>query len=259
MNQNRTLTFLSQFYAIWGALEQKIRKQLFCFRKGGEAEDPFRTLSGIPLSTLLKDKFTGLWTNLQRSTQKGHLIFQITSSQRGEGKSTISYLCARTLADSNMGSFLLIDCNIYHPNLVDYFQAPSAPGLLEVLDGDIPFQDAVFKTNMDNLQFLPIGGKIPLIQAQILIAHKIGGLLEEIRDNYDCIIIDNASVVLSTLPESMGAFIDGTILVVKANSTRREVIQSSIAALEQSGITISGIILNERQFNIPDFIYRRMK
>lgn len=224
-----------------------------------DREELFRDLSDVGLSSLLKDRFSGLWTNLQRATQKEHLILQITSAQKEEGKTTIAFLGARTLASSNLGRFLLIDTNIYHPSLSELFQVPSSPGLLDVLEGDISYREAVTDTTIENLQLLTIGGPLPLIQAQMLIGRKIGALLEEIHLDYDCMILDAPSIVLSTLPETIGAFADGTILVVKANSTRREVVQTTIKSLEQAGIAITGIILNERTFFIPDFVYRHLK
>ena len=115
------------------------------------------------------------------------------------------------------------------------------------------------ETGIPHLYIIPLGKTIQVNQAQIMISQNIGPLLEELRSQYDCILIDSPPINLSSLAEIIGSYIDGTILVVKANYTRREVIQAAIRILEQAGITISGIILNERRYVIPDSIYRRLK
>lgn len=223
----------------------------------GTAEEslPFDIL----LTPLLKERFASLLTRLQRITQKRRLILQISSARTNEGSTTVSFLSGRTMAASNLGDFLLIDCNIYHPHLHTLAQTELSPGLIDLFLGTHQVSEVIKSTAVDHLYMLPLGKSIQVNQAQILISQNIGALLEELRNSYDCILIDSPPINLSSLTEIIGSYIDGTILVIKANYTRREVIQAAIKILDQAGVPISGLILNERQYVIPDFVYRRLR
>ncbi len=223
----------------------------------GTAEEslPFDIL----LTPLLKERFASLLTRLQRMTQKRRLILQISSARSNEGSTTVSFLSGRTMAASNLGDFLLIDCNIYHPHLHTLAQTELSPGLIDLFLGTHQVSEVIKSTAVDHLYMLPLGKSVQVNQAQILISQNIGALLEELRNSYDCILIDSPPINLSSLAEIIGSYIDGTILVIKANYTRREVIQAAIKILDQAGVPLSGLILNERQYVIPDFVYRHLR
>jgi len=225
----------------------------------GLGEEDFFLPSNIGLTPMLKERFASLLTRLQRITQKRRLILQITSARSNEGSTTVNFLSGRTMASSNLGDFLLIDCDIYHPDLHTLAQADLSPGLLDLFRGTHKLSEVIKPTGEEHLYILPLGEAIQVNQAQIMISQNIGPLLEELRNQYDCILIDSPPINLSSLAEIIGSYIDGTILVIKANYTRREVIQAAINVLDQAGITISGLILNERKYVIPDYIYRRLK
>ena len=215
--------------------------------------------SDITLSPLLTERFTSLWTRMQRSTQKQRLIIQITSACGKEGRTTMVFLAGRTLASSNQGDFVLIDSDVYHPDLHSLLEVKMTPGLLDLFRGKATLEEVIKPTRFPHLYLLSLGSSLPINQAQILISQNIGALLEELRDTYDCILIDSPPINLSSLGEINGTYSDGTILVVRANFSRREVIQTAIKALEGEGVVISGVVLNRRKFAIPEFIYRRMK
>lgn len=227
-------------------------------RRGSEDKRLFLP-SNIGLTPMLKERFASLLTRLQRITQKRRLILQISSARSNEGSTTVCYLSGRTMAASNLGDFLIIDCDIYHPDLHTLAQADLSPGLLDLFRGTHQISEVIKPTGVDHLYILPLGETIQVNQAQILVSQNIGALLEELRNSYDCILIDSPPISLSSLTEIIGSYIDGTIMVIKANYTRREVIQSAIKILDQAGVPISGLILNERQYVIPDYVYHRLK
>ena len=51
---------------------------------------------------------------------------------------------------------------------------------------------------------------------------------------------------------------DGVVLVVRANRTRREVVQKAIDVLNKARCRLLGVVLNDRRYPIPGFIYRRI-
>jgi len=51
---------------------------------------------------------------------------------------------------------------------------------------------------------------------------------------------------------------DGAVLVLKAGHTRRPVARLAIAELEAAGVKILGTVLNQRDYPIPEAIYKRI-
>jgi len=52
--------------------------------------------------------------------------------------------------------------------------------------------------------------------------------------------------------------VDGVVLVVEAEKTRWQVVESLKEKIENSGGNILGMVFNKRRFYIPENIYRRM-
>ena len=56
----------------------------------------------------------------------------------------------------------------------------------------------------------------------------------------------------------LAAQTDGTILVVRAARTKREVVQRALETMGKFQGRVLGAILNRQQYVIPEFIYRRI-
>lgn len=52
--------------------------------------------------------------------------------------------------------------------------------------------------------------------------------------------------------------VDGVVLVVESERTRREVALQYKDRLEKSGAHILGVVLNKRRFHIPEWVYNRL-
>lgn len=69
-------------------------------------------------------------------------------------------------------------------------------------------------------------------------------LLESIKDSFDYIIVDTLPLKVATDSQILSAKSDGTILVVRAERTKKESIQSAIDLLKNVKANIIGIVLN---------------
>jgi Mrp family chromosome partitioning ATPase len=69
----------------------------------------------------------------------------------------------------------------------------------------------------------------------------------------DCPCLKNSGDLLSIAP-----FVDGVILVVEANRTRREEIRHAEQTIETAAGKVLGHVLNKRTYLIPGWIYRRL-
>jgi Mrp family chromosome partitioning ATPase len=57
---------------------------------------------------------------------------------------------------------------------------------------------------------------------------------------------------------ALGQLTDGVVLVLEANSTRKESALKAIESLRAAQIEVLGAVLNKRTFPIPESVYRRL-
>jgi hypothetical protein len=76
-----------------------------------------------------------------------------------------------------------------------------------------------------------------------------------LRDEFDYTIIDCPSLRESGDLLSIAPFVDGIILVVEANRTRREQPRQAEQRISAAGGTLLGYILNKRVYEVPQWIY----
>ena len=72
----------------------------------------------------------------------------------------------------------------------------------------------------------------------------MGRLLEELKSKYDIIILDSAPLQAVTDAQILSTKVDGTILVVRAEKTKRDSVQQAKALLDKVGANILGTVLN---------------
>jgi hypothetical protein len=82
--------------------------------------------------------------------------------------------------------------------------------------------------------------------------------LDALRWNFDYVLIDCAPPALSSDAVTLAPLVDGVSIVVKAGQTRRGQIQRCQQTIEGAGGKFLGFILNQRQYPVPDWLYRRL-
>jgi non-specific protein-tyrosine kinase len=83
-------------------------------------------------------------------------------------------------------------------------------------------------------------------------------VFEELRRHYAYLVVDTSPLLLAPEASMVAAASDGVVMVVRANRTRREVVQRGIRLLSQGQCRVLGAVLNDRSFPIPPFLYRRL-
>jgi Mrp family chromosome partitioning ATPase len=82
--------------------------------------------------------------------------------------------------------------------------------------------------------------------------------IDLLRREFDYTIVDCPSLKESGDVLSIAPFVDGVVLVVEANYTRRDQLQHAEHTIEAAQGNILGHILNKRTYEIPNWIYRRL-
>ena len=82
--------------------------------------------------------------------------------------------------------------------------------------------------------------------------------LQTLRFAFDYILLDCPALSVSDEAAMLASKIDGVIIVVEADRTRREQIQNSRQAIETADGNLLGLVLNKRQYTVPGWLYNRL-
>jgi capsular exopolysaccharide synthesis family protein len=193
----------------------------------------------------------------------------ITSSVRGEGASTIAANWCRLLARDRLsglpvhtmesigGGILLIDANLRRPVQHSLFDLDRKRGLTELLQGELDLQQVIKGVSRRNLWVIT-AGKPAANPADLLGSVLMKGILEECRQRFEFIVIDSAPLTLYAETLALAKQADAAVLVVHSGVTRWEVAASAKNQLQKVNTRLLGVVLNQRKFIIPDWIYKRI-
>ena len=169
----------------------------------------------------------------------------IASVLNGEGKTTISKNWASLLA--SLGSkTLLIDGDMRNPNLTRKTARHAPFGLLEVLRGEHPLEEALVTEPETGLCVLPaVVTKRLLLSSELISSKAMEQLLEKACTHFDYIIVDLPPIGPVVDVRAAAHLFDGFILVVEWGKTARSVVKSAMTEDEILFRKCIGIIYNK--------------
>ena len=187
-------------------------------------------------------------------TDKCHVV-GITSSVRGEGKSTTSINLSYALAATGK-RVLLVDADLRLPTVAKKLRIASATGLSNVLLDPSELANALrAMPNTPNWHILT-AGRIPPNPTELLGSAQMARLVELLSENYDYIIFDLPPVNIVSDALVAAPLLDGMAVVVRENfSTRREVNRCE-KQLALSGVKILGFVMSGVDSGASRYKYR---
>lgn len=192
----------------------------------------------------ISEAYRTLRTNIQFSSfDKKIQTMMITSSGPGEGKSTTASNLAVVMAEGGAKT-ILIDCDQRKPRLHKIFLTSNKVGLSDILAEKVRFEDAINDVSIENLSLLTSGTKPPN-PSELLASKRMQSFVEELKEKYDCIIIDTPPVIAVTDAQLVARYVDGCLLVVAASQAQREAAIKAKQLLEKVNANILGTILNK--------------
>ena len=192
------------------------------------------------------EAFREIRTNLHfKSLDKELKTIVITSPSMGDGKTVTAVNMAVTLAKSG-NKVLLIDSDLRKPKVHLYFGIRNEKGLTNIIRGDIDDVDMYILELRDisNLNIIT-SGPIPPNPAEILSSNRMQSLLENLKKDYDYILLDTPPVGQVTDAAILAGIADGTIMVCACSQTRIDMAKRAKKALETVGSNILGTVLTK--------------
>lgn len=167
----------------------------------------------------------------------------VTSSQPGEGKTTTISNLAVTYAHEGK-KVLLIDVNMRKPSLHRVFALPNHQGLSTVLTGDIAVEKVIQDTIVTNLSLLP-SGPVPSNPSELINPPIMRELLEQLKLEYDVILMDTPSVLAVSDSVIISALCDGVIMVAAAGKVNKDHLRKAKEQLDHVDARMLGIVVNQ--------------
>jgi Mrp family chromosome partitioning ATPase len=188
---------------------------------------------------------------------KGPHYVVFTGTEMGNG---CTWMCAHAgeiLASQIASSVCIVDCNWKSPSLHEQFGIENHYGLTDALLGHDPIVQYARRTSRQNLWVVSSGLRDENSQA-LLTSDRMRARISELRSKFDYVLMDVAPLNICSHGVVFGGLSDGVVLVLKANSSRRDSTREMVQQFEASNVRMLGAVLNQRTFPIPEQIYNRL-
>jgi tyrosine-protein kinase Etk/Wzc len=172
---------------------------------------------------------------------KGGVIL-VTSSIKGEGKTTVSMNTALTLAGSS--KVIIIGADIRNPKLHRFM-----PGENYGLTDYLISEEMDYKPFISNSKITPnldvmFSGQIAPNPNDLLDMDKFNNLIESLKIKYDYVVLDSAPVMLVSDTLSLIENSDVILYVIKSDFTEREMVTFARDFRQENNIKSMAFVLN---------------
>jgi capsular exopolysaccharide synthesis family protein len=150
---------------------------------------------------------------------------------------------AQAMAESG-SRVLLVDSDMRRPRLHEIFECDNSRGLSSLVLDESHFEEACRPTGIANLTLVPCG-PLPPNPAELLHTESFGRLLKRMAETYDRVVFDSPPVGVVSDALVLSTIVDGTVLVLKAGGTSRDLARRVVRSLAGVNARVFGAILNE--------------
>ena len=186
--------------------------------------------------------------------EEGHArrVLLVTSPAKGDGKSITAANLALTMAQEFNRKVVLVDADLRQPTVHALLGIPQEPGVVDVLGGRTPLEDALVQLPDVRLAVVP-AGLPPEQPAELLGSSGMRRLLEALRARFDRVIVDVPPVIPLADVGVVAPQCDGVLLVVRAGATPKPLIERALGTFDTERLL--GVVLNESGGADPDYGY----
>ncbi len=188
-------------------------------------------------------------------------VVQIASSSTGAGTSTVAANLAVAVARVGKKT-LLIDADLRNACLHERFGADGTVGIVDVLRGQVSWQESVQPTGVENLDLIACGPE-PANPSELLSSPQLADLLREVRASYDQVLIDTSGLLDVSDPCVVAHHVDGIMLVLRIHNRDRCEAERVCEALGPSGGLLLGAVVTNpsgyrRRWSSPPLAAQRL-
>jgi polysaccharide biosynthesis transport protein len=177
----------------------------------------------------------------QAAQSESRRVVLITSAVGGEGKTSLASHLATSMARSGRKT-LIIDGDFRRPMLHRLYDQPASPGFCELLRGEQSIDEVARPTSLDNLWIIP-GGVYDERALSLLTLPLSQQLFDQLRDEFDFVVVDSAPVLPVADTLLLGAHVDAAIFSILRGVSQLPKIYSAQERLAALGVPIVGAVV----------------
>ena len=208
---------------------------------------------GPELSFAASEAYKLLRTNLLFALPKeGCKSIGVTSSVRGEGKSTTAVNLAYTFAEAGK-NVLLIDADMRMPSVAAKLSITTSPGLSNLMAGLSTENECIRPSGFFRNWYIMPAGDIPPNPSELLGSERMRSMLERFAEVFDVIVIDLPPIGVVTDALAISPWTDGLIMVVRQNYTERKELSGSMYQIRKLGAKFLGFVMTDTEIGASTY------
>ncbi len=169
-------------------------------------------------------------------------VIMVTSPGPKEGKTTVCANLGMTLAKAGKRT-LIVDCDLRRPMMHKFFGLKNTYGVVDALEGGrSPYE--TWQEPVPGL-WVMTSGPIPPDPAELLGSEHFAELLDQLRQEFECVLLDSSPVQVVSDPAILSSRADGVLLIIDPQKTSKDAIQQTMRSLEIVGASILGTVMNK--------------
>ena len=191
----------------------------------------------------ISEAYRAIRTNIQfAGVDKPLKTIIVTSATPHEGKSTVIASLAIVLAQAGK-KVLLIDCDFRNPTIHKLFGLTNT-GMTNFVATGEALEKIKQTVEQENLTIIT-AGPVPPNPSEILTSQKMSNLLDQLKQEYDYILLDTPPILPVTDAAALSHKTDGVLLVVASDEISPNEAKLAKNRLELAGANIIGCVLNK--------------
>lgn len=171
-------------------------------------------------------------------------LILVTSALPDEGKTFTAINLAMSMAMERDHPIVLLDADLEKRDVSTMFGVASEVGLTEFLvDSSMPLAQVLFRTNVENLSFLP-AGTVQGQHAELISSKRMRQLLSDLCREYGAVVVDSPPLLFSSSATVMANLAGQVVIVVEVEKTPQRVVQEAVQLIGGPSRDI-GFVLNK--------------
>lgn len=195
--------------------------------------------------------FKRLYNKVQKQNEEhGTRVFMTTSSNTGEGKSTMTAFLATSSARYRQTETVLVDCDLRRPVVHKLYNLPQEGGVADILARGVSIRSVLKASTIPNLSIIT-AGVAERSPADLFSSQRLHVLIERLRAAFQIVLIDAPPIIPVSDSLLLSNVVEGILFVCKAGVTQKRVAQHALELLEDNRKKLLGVIINNMKGLLP--------